>query len=174
MGIYDVWLQQSVGNADLFLPVVKQRLTDQFIQNWNSRINNSNRVLFYKTITCFQFQPYLECFKMNNFFQSITRLRVSSYKLQIETGRWNRPIRTPIDERKCYFCNVVEDEYHYVIECPIYTDLRKQFISVKFWRRPNMIKFIELIKTENKNVIRNLGMFIHKAFSLRNDNMYRQ
>ena len=30
-------MQQSVGDRVLFLNLVKQRLTDQFIQNWNSR-----------------------------------------------------------------------------------------------------------------------------------------
>ena len=43
----DVWLQQSVGDRVLFLNLVKQRLTDQFIQNWNSILNDSIRALFY-------------------------------------------------------------------------------------------------------------------------------
>ena len=33
LGFMDVWLQQSVGGRVLFLNLVKQRLTDQFIQN---------------------------------------------------------------------------------------------------------------------------------------------
>ena len=46
-----------------FLSVLKQRLSDTFMQNWHDRINNSSRANFYKTVMQFQFQPYLE--KMN-------------------------------------------------------------------------------------------------------------
>ena len=44
--------------------------------------------------------------------------------VQIESGRWARPNAIPIHDRKCLECNVVEDEYHFVLECNMYTDLR--------------------------------------------------
>ena len=48
----------------------------------------------------------------------MARFRVSSHRLQIEAGRWSRPIRTPIiDEHKCIVCNYLEDEYHFILEC---------------------------------------------------------
>jgi hypothetical protein len=169
LGFFDAWLQQSVGNIDLFLYFVKQRINDQFIQNWYSRINESSRALFYRNIACFQFQPYLEFFNVNKFCQSMTRLRVSSHRLNIEAGRWTRPIRTPVNERKCSVCNSLEDEYHFIMECPLFINLRKQYINKKFWKRPNMIKFIELLKSEDKKVVQKLGLFIHKAFILRNE-----
>ena len=51
LGFMAVWLQQSVGDRVLFLSLVKQRLTDQFIQNWNSRLNDSTRALFYRNFS---------------------------------------------------------------------------------------------------------------------------
>ena len=39
---------KNVGNISIFLSLVKQRPTDTFIQNWNSRLDNSSRALFYK------------------------------------------------------------------------------------------------------------------------------
>ena len=37
-------------------------------------------------------------------------------------------------------CNVLEDEFHFILECPLYRDLRTELISKYFWRRPNMPK----------------------------------
>ena len=74
------------------------------------------------------------------------------------------PVKIPVDNRKCVTCNKLEDEYHFVLECSIF-DLRKQYILRKFWVRPSMFKFIELINNENKTTIRNLGTYIHNAVS---------
>ena len=62
-----------------------------------------------------------------------------------ETGP-NRPNRTPINQRICLKCEKIEDEYHFVIECILYQDLRKQYISPYFWKRPSMFKFVKQIK----------------------------
>ena len=51
LGFMDVWLQQSVGDKVLFLNLVKQRLTDQFIQNLNSKLNDSTCALFYRNFS---------------------------------------------------------------------------------------------------------------------------
>ncbi len=48
LGFYNVWLNQGVGDVDVFISVFKQRLTDNFIQCWQARINESSRALFYK------------------------------------------------------------------------------------------------------------------------------
>lgn len=37
LGFSDVWLAQGVGDLNIFLNVLKQRLTDNFLQTWNSR-----------------------------------------------------------------------------------------------------------------------------------------
>ena len=59
LGFNNVWLDQGVGNYGGFITVLKQRLTDNFIQNWHSRLEDSSRAIFYKSIASFQFQPYL-------------------------------------------------------------------------------------------------------------------
>lgn len=51
LGFNDVWLQQGVGNTELFLIELKQRLNDNFIQNWNSRLENSTRAIFIGVFT---------------------------------------------------------------------------------------------------------------------------
>lgn len=108
-------------------------------------------------------------FKMffNKFRISLSRLRLSSHRLYIETGRWQQP-SIPIDERKCIFCNCLEDEYHFIIQCRQYRELRKQFLPSRFWKHPSMYKFIELINSNNETLIKKLkANYLEKAFTLR-------
>lgn len=97
---------------------------------------------------------------------------MSSHRLHIESGRWTKPIRTPINERTCQICNLLEDEFHFIIECPLYSELRTKYISSRYTNRPNMFKFLELINSENKTIITKLGIFLEKAFRVRNEFIY--
>lgn len=172
MGFQEVWLQQGVGNFNRFISLFKQRLTDNFIQNWHSRIKESTRAIFYRSFASFQFQPYLDKINVNKYLQAFCKLRMSSHRLEVESGRWVRPNRIPLDERKCSFCQVLEDEFHFVIECPLYEVLRKKYIAKYFWTRPNMYKFIELINSTNTRYLRKLCIFIYQAFKLRTEYLY--
>ena len=69
---------------------------------------------------------------MKKFRVAMTKLRVSSHRLEIEVGRRTRPNRTPVDERKCRYGNKLEDEFHFLLECTLYEDLRKQYIKSIF------------------------------------------
>ena len=55
----------------------------------------------------------------------MTRFRLGSHRLVVETGRWSR---TPADRRLCT-CGVVEvqDEAHVVFWCRFTSDLRGKF-----------------------------------------------
>ena len=35
-----------------------------------------------------------------------------------------------------------------------------------YWKHPNMLKFIDLLKSENENMLRKLAIYIHKGFEL--------
>jgi len=168
LGFNEAWLSQGVGNESIFVNLVNQRLTDQIVQNWQSRLENSSRALLYSQIATFRFQPYLETFNCTKFCNAITRLRVSSHRLAIETGRWQRPASIPITERKCRTCGILEDEYHFVLECTLYKELREKFIPKYFWQRPNMYKFITLINSEKDITIKKLGLYTCNAFKLQN------
>ena len=69
LGFYDVWLSQGVGNYDGFMLVLKQRLTDNFVQNWHSRLEDSSRAVMYRSIASFKFQPYLHHLNVTKFSQ---------------------------------------------------------------------------------------------------------
>ena len=54
-------------------------------------------------------------------------LRLSSHSLSMETGRY-QGINTV--NRLCQFCKSdVEDEFHFVLKCPVYDCFRKLYIK---------------------------------------------
>ena len=171
-GFMDIWISQGVENSSSFLRVFKQRVRDIYMQEWHDRLEKSSRARFYVNIANFKHQTYLENISVKKFQQNMSRLRVSSHRLEIEAGRWTKPVKTPLVKRKCKMCNVLEDEFHFILECPLYRDLRRELISKYFWRRPNMPKFVELCMSENINRQKKLSMFIEKAFKIRKVMLY--
>ena len=127
LGFNEVWIQQSVGDEKLFLLILKQRLNDNFMQTWNAELNQSTRAIFYRFISNFNYHEYLDVVKVKKFRNALVRLRVSSHRLEVEVGRWNRQ-RVEYAERKCRVCNKLEDEYHFIFECTIYEDLKRNYI----------------------------------------------
>ena len=84
MGFNDVWLQQGVGTYNNFISVFKQRFSDVFIQNWHSRIEESSRAVFYRSFATFQFQPYLDKVNVSKYLNALSKLRMSSHRLEVE------------------------------------------------------------------------------------------
>ena len=64
------------------------------------------------------------------------------HRLTIETRRWTI-IPISRDTRLCRFCsfNVVENEAHFVLECPLYNPIRDQFPSLFENIVPGSLKF---------------------------------
>ena len=169
LGFMAVWESQGVGNIETFLSVCKQRVRDVFTQNWHSRLENSTRARCYITLASFQYQKYLDILNIGKYRKSLSRLRLSSHRLEV--GRWAKPNKVPYENRKCKICNILEDEFHFLLECPLYAELRKRYINKYFWRRPNMPKFIQLLCTEHCKTLKNLSVFIEKAFQLRKESV---
>ena len=168
LGLYEAWHFQTVENDKLFLSLVKQRLTDQFVQDWSARLESSSRAIFYRSICDFKLQSYLKVLTISKFRYSIAQLRVSSHRLQVEEGRWKKPNPTPFTERKCISCNKLEDEYYFVLECNLYGELRNQYIPQYYRNRPTMQKCVELLNSDNESLIKKISVYTHMAFKTSN------
>ena len=92
-------------------------------------------------------------------YSALLKFRLSNHRLPVETGRWEN---TPLDERKCVLCekNDIGDEFHYLFVCNHFKSERKNFLMPYFYKRPNIIKFKELLSTENENLLMKLSCFI--------------
>ena len=90
-------IMQGIGNINAFMSIFKQRITDNFVQNWSEQLKNSTRANTYKLISDFHFKTYLDFITVRKFRYAFTRLRVSSHRLQIEAGRWHKLYKLPVE-----------------------------------------------------------------------------
>jgi hypothetical protein len=62
---------------------------------------------------------------------NIANIRTNSHELHSETGCWTIP-KTPCHERICHLCDTkkVEDENHFPMEFPMYTQIRSHFQNI--------------------------------------------
>jgi len=138
------------------------------LQIWKqSCISNSKLAPFYAHIkACFGTEAYISAIDIPKLRKSLASFMSSSHSLMIEKGRYKNVCRT---ERFCFYCaNVVEDEYHFVIQCPFYCDIRKQYIPNKCIMFPNLNKFHSLCLCTNTNIMRMLAVYIYYASKRRN------
>ena len=130
-------------------------------------INNYNRLITYARFKHeFHRENYLD-FKANKKYKvALTRFRLSSHDLRIERGRYENIARA---ERICKFCNMsmIENEYHFLLVCPLYAELRRKFLKAYFCHWPNMNKFDNLMMSNSKQVILNVAKFIYYALEMR-------
>ena len=124
-------------------------------------------LMLYKEIhPQFQRAAYLDKLISPKLRRALSKLRLSSHILHIETG----PHRSiPRNERICTLCNIgdVEDEYHFVMICPLYKEIRNMHIRRYYVNRPNMLKFVQLLKSENFNVLKSLSIYVIEALKVR-------
>ena len=146
---------------------LKQRLRDQYVQNWYECINSQSKLEYYcKFKNCFKYEKYLDVVDNAKYRIALSRLRLCSHSLEIESGRYNNIDRT---DRICKLCNmnVVESEFHFVLCCPLYTELRRKYNMPCAWSTIN--KFVNIMSSNNVKCIRNLAKYVHFAMLKRSE-----
>lgn len=79
-----VWLAQGVGNVNQFCKEFKQRLIDMNMQDWESKINSSERYSLYRYLKSdLGPEMYLDCFKQKCFRDALIRFRMGISNLKI-------------------------------------------------------------------------------------------
>ena len=116
-GFGHVWINQGVGETELFLQIFKQWLTDTNQQKWINELQNTSKLDLYIT---FKSELSLEKYFIMNIpnynKRLLTKLRCSSLKLEIEHGRHTGVER---NLRLCRLCHDnLEDCYHFIMICP--------------------------------------------------------
>ena len=116
------------------------------------------------------FEKYLDqisCIKKRT---ALTKLRISNHKLMIEKGRHSKP-KIPKELRFCPFCpNKVEDEKHFLLECPTYKHIRSDLyneaknIFPTITNQPYSYRFRTLMK---ESLVFPVSTFIYRAMEVR-------
>ena len=158
-----VWEAQNVDSEALFLSKYLLRIKDQYLQTWTDLCNNNNKLnkLYIHIKPSFGLEKYVNGLEFVKFKRCIASFRSSSHNLMIEKGRH---LGIPREERYCAYCkNIIEDEYHFVIICPLYTELRNTYIPNKYYVVPTLNKFYILMANANMEVIRKVAMYLFYA-----------
>ena len=154
-------------------PITNQlikKLTDQFYQTAFETINTSSKM---KTLRILKRVPGRESY-LNEVTNSkhrcaLTKLRLSAHRLEIETGRYND---TTEENRFCVTCQleghqVVENETHFLISCPMYKELRENLLPPQILHSKQISdqqKFVEIMTNYDK---RATAKFVYQAFNER-------
>lgn len=143
-----------------FPALVKKEIKSDFIRHWKARISNpqieKKLKLYSKIKTNFEIDPYTELpFKDR---QIISKMLCVSHKLGIETGRHQD---IPQEERICSLCTLgkVEDEIHFMAECPAYENIRKEYFETD--------KFTNIEDMISQKEPSTLASFLRKAYTTR-------
>ena len=139
-GFYDVWLFPDSVVLTKFVPILKMRVRDQYINEWNQKVSLSTSLQLYKEIkSTIDICSYLNKLTNIKYRKAISKIRLSSHNLNIEIGRHRQIER---NNRKCPFCdlNELEDEYHFILICPQYCDIKIRYIKKYYYTRPTMLK----------------------------------
>ena len=66
-GFTYTWETENVNNKEWLKCVVKQRLLDQFVQNWQTSLSDSSKALNYSIFkTKFEFEEYFNIFNIGD------------------------------------------------------------------------------------------------------------
>ena len=164
-----VWVNQSVQNETYFLKSFDTRLKDIFLQKWNESIQNNHKLQSYIAYKSgFKYETYLNVLDIKKFRAIYVNFKTSCHTLEIEKGRHQH---IPRENRLCKLCSdrVIEDEYHFLLCCSFYSNIRQQYIPDKYLVNVNLHKFNLLLSSENENVIKAVSSYLLHAFKVRQE-----
>jgi hypothetical protein len=97
----------------------------------------------------------------------ISRYRLHAHSLNIETGRYYNIDR---HARICNMCNNkdIEDEYHFILECSEYVEIRTKYIKSYYCINPSAFKLTQLLSVQNIKELNNLGKYLYVVKKIRN------
>ena len=159
-GRFDLFSANTIENPKLIKRQISETLVDLHIQNWHAKVpSSSKRKNYYLFKQNTNLENYLTKLNKKQYLP-ILKFRTSNHKLPVEIGRWEN---TPLDERKCNICSKhdIGDEFHHLFVCNYFQAERKQFLKSYYYKRPNVIKFKDLLCTDNVKDLTQLSKFVN-------------
>ena len=166
LGMTFLWHRQSV-SVNVFKKMIKQRIKDQYLQQWNNEMHNNSLCYNYRMFkTDFCFESYIV--NLDKPLQrNLLKLRFSNHKLPIHSQRFINVTRA---ERLCELCMSGElgDEFHYLFNCKDerITQERMKSLSPYYFHRPNVIKYHALMNCKSNAKMKKLAKFAGFILSL--------
>ena len=103
-------------------------------------------------------ESYVNYLLVRKYRNVYARFRSSAHCLAIERGRYTNIVK---ESRFCPYCkNIIENELHFLLVCPLYKDIREQFIDTKYYTNPCLNTFNVLMSWGNEEVVKRSNVFI--------------
>ena len=121
---------------------------------------------YCKLKTHFGCEKYINEIRNSSYRRSITRFRISTHRLKIETGY----IKLDRSERLCTKCSTgaIEDEQHFLMECSKFNTFRNSFFQIindsnrNFMELDSFQNFFWILTNENSDRLHKLGQYLHE------------
>ena len=155
-------------NRKKFPNIAKKAIWDNFVLFWKATISDQNiekKLGFYSKCKD-EFVPhsYLDLPDFHD-RQRIAKLVCSDHPLEIERGRYRGNKKPRREDRICTTCDLgaMEDEKHFLLDCPAYGDIRKSIFGDDM---TNNLKPEELVKSFPPTI---LTKYLKRAYKYRDD-----
>ena len=143
---------------------------------WDSKIKELPKAISYNFFkSSSNLEKYITVITNRKHKIALGRLRVSSHSLMIEKGRHSRP-KIEREERYCPYCvNLVEDECHFITNCPLYNVSRTELVQeirktcLYYHEMTDIQKFIFVMTNENTSIIKKLAKFVFISMEKRKE-----
>jgi hypothetical protein len=66
-----------------------------------------------------------------------------------------------------YCKTTVQSEFHFLLICTLYDNIRTLYIDKKYYEMPDMNKFNALMSSSNENIVKNTAIMLYKASKTR-------
>ena len=120
----------------------------------------------------FHLEPYLIHIKNRKHRSNLCQFRTSSHKLRVEKGRHHN---LKLADRICLncTCNSIEDEMHFLLDCPLYQNERLILLQNLFEKYPHLktlqrnMLFIWIMSAEDNNICSETAKYVFSCFNKR-------
>ena len=73
-------------------------------------------------------------------------------------------MKLEVIDRECNACGKLEDEFHVITECKLYSIWRKKYLPKSLYIRPSMYKLVNFLDSVKNQDLRDFGIFCFKVF----------
>ena len=153
-------------NVKVVLNNMNDVLHRYYMEIWLHTVNREegrngtrNKLRTYKLFKQeFAVEPYVKSIMNKSNRSILAKFRCGVAPIRIETGRYEKNY-PPVENRTCYHCiDIVEDEYHVLMSCPVYNKERQELLNYVSSQDPtfhvlnNNNKFVYLLSNSTVSI----------------------
>jgi hypothetical protein len=126
----DEWRTEEIGTEEEWNKLIRERIHEREQVKWRTQCLMRPKLRTYaKLKRVLRPETFLQCYHRQG-IPELVKIRGGTNRLRIEQGRY---VKEAVEDRVCLYCcdtKQVEDEYHFMLECKTYDDLRQ-----KMWQK---------------------------------------